>query len=70
MILSWFALVLAVIRMMGKVLLARNGAKEFRKLQSGEVFFIGLYLLCVIGLTLLRPSLFSLLKEHPLLNLW
>ncbi len=70
MIVSWFALVLAVIRMMGKVLLSRNGAKELRKLQAGEAFFIGLYLLCVIGLTLLRPSLFSLLKEHPLLNLW
>lgn len=70
MIVSWFALVLAVIRMMGTVLLARNGAKELRALQRGEVFFIGLYLLCVIGLTLLRPDLYSLLKEHPLLNLW
>jgi K+-transporting ATPase A subunit len=70
MILSWFGLVIAVVQIMGRVLLVRNGAKDGRSIHPSEWFFIALYLLCVISLTALRPALVPLLNEHPLLNLW
>jgi hypothetical protein len=70
MIVSWFALAIAVIQMMGKVLIIRNAAKERRAPEVGELFFVALYLLCVITLTIVRPALSPLLNEHPLLNLW
>ena len=67
---SWFAFTLAGMQMIGKILLIRNGIRTKRGIQLSEVFFVGIYLICVIGLTAFRPAVVALLNEHPLFNLW
>jgi hypothetical protein len=68
--LSWFGLALGVVQKISQVLLVRNPEKVRRKIYPSEIFFIAIYLVCVISLTIFRVDLVALLNEHPALNLW
>jgi len=70
MTLSWFGLTIAVTQKICKILLVRNPLKARRKMFFSELFFLAIYFICVISLTIFRPSFVALLNERPAFNLW
>jgi hypothetical protein len=63
-------LTLGVTQKISKILLVRSPVQTQRKILKSEVFFIGIYLACVISLTIFRIEFIAFLNEHPVLNLW
>ena len=70
MTLAWLGLTIAVIRKISSVLLTRSILKDRRKILLSEMFFVGIYFACVIGLTIFRSEFVTLLNERPVTNLW
>jgi hypothetical protein len=70
MVVVWFGLVVSAMQIIGKVLLVRVSKQDQRKIHSGEAFFLALFLVGVISLTVFQGPLTALLNEHPPLNLW
>lgn len=70
MVVVWFGVALAAIQIIGKVLLVKVPQQDQRKIHPGEAFFLALFLVGVISLTVLQGPLTALLNEHPPLNLW
>jgi formate hydrogenlyase subunit 3/multisubunit Na+/H+ antiporter MnhD subunit len=68
--LVWLTLSISVVQMLGKVILIKNGLGTYRKIQAQEIFFMAIYVVCVISLTALRLPLITLLNDHPLPYLW
>ncbi len=66
----WFGLAVATIQIIGKVLQGRISKDQIRKPDSGELFFLIVYLLGTAALMLFQGPLISLLNQHPLANLW
>jgi hypothetical protein len=70
MAVSWFVLTLGVTQKIAKIILMRAPSKTHRKIFPSEFFFLGIYLMCVISLTIFRVEFVTFLNEHPALNLW
>jgi|GEM_PF-2078520 len=66
----WLVLSISTIQMFAKVILIKNGRATYRKILSDEMICMGVYTVCVIALTALRPALIALLNDHPLPYLW